>query len=175
MEFKPWNVLTRTFKQNPKTSGNTKRHGGTAGWVTRGRFFAKEPFGKGGPEQCVSGVSKTRTKQLVTWLCGSLTDNLEAAPESCPDFHTSSARVCAQDAISKAETILSKFLLLSELQLHTLRTWGLEVYTVIKHWTAAASDVRSLGHLANSQGDDKVEQHLGSCVAKLHSTWPGTR
>lgn len=49
MEFKPWNVLTRTFKQNPKTSGNTKHHreGQQAG-VTRGRFFSyREPLGKG--------------------------------------------------------------------------------------------------------------------------------
>lgn len=62
MEFKPWNVLTRTFKQDPKTSGNTKHHGGTVGWVTRVRFFSREPFGNGDPEQHVTGVSETRTK-----------------------------------------------------------------------------------------------------------------
>lgn len=56
MEFKPWNVLTRTFKQNPKTSGNTQHHreGQQAG-VTRGRFFS-ESFGTGGPEQHVNDL-----------------------------------------------------------------------------------------------------------------------
>lgn len=47
MEFKPWNVLTRTFKQNPKTSGNTKHHRGTAGWAAGGRFFFTALLGKG--------------------------------------------------------------------------------------------------------------------------------
>lgn len=69
------------------------------GWVTRGRF-SQEPFGKGDPEQHVSGVSKTRTKQLVSWLCVSLTDTLKVILTSlCPllvhEYYTASTSAAA--------------------------------------------------------------------------------
>lgn len=80
MELMPWNVLTRTFKQNPKTSGNTQHHreGRQAG-VTRGRFLSWAYWEKG-PRTACKWSLKTRSKKkkkkktLITWLCKRRTD-----------------------------------------------------------------------------------------------------